>query len=204
MVVLFAIVIKKSEQPLSVDLILQYTPENKILASMIVLAFFALKSLTIIFPLSMLYFANGILFQSLTAVLISTIGLAITITIPYLIGKYLGKQAIQRICEKYPKAEHVKKYQETNTYFACFITRIVGVLPGDIVSLYFGACGTPYLVYLSAGVAGSLISIVTYTLLGAKISDPLSIEFMLVLLCRIIVSIGAIVINYKWNQRKYD
>ena len=109
MVILFVIVIKKSEQPLSVDVILKYTPENKILASIIILAFFALKSLTIIFPLSMLYFTNGILFQSLTAVLISTIGLAITITIPYLIGKCSGKEVIQKICKKYPKAEHIRR-----------------------------------------------------------------------------------------------
>lgn len=200
--IVFTVIVKKSGQPLSVNTILRYTPENTILAAGILLLLFALKSLTVVFPLSILYLASGILFQSAAAVLVSTVGLAITITVPYWIGKYSGKQAVQEICQKYPKAEMVAKYQETNTFFACFITRIVGFLPCDIVSIYFGACDTAYLIYLAAGVAGSLLSIITTTLLGEKISDPFSVEFMVVLLCRILVSVGAVLINFRLNPRK--
>ena len=200
--IVFTVIVKKSGQPLSVYTILRYTPENEILAAGILLLLFALKSLTVVFPLSILYLASGILFQPVIAVLISTAGLAVTITIPYWIGKYSGKQAVQEICKKYPKAGMLAKYQEQNIFFACFITRIVGFLPGDIVSLYFGACDTAYLIYLAAGVAGSLLSIITTTLLGEKISDPFSVEFMVVLLCRILVSVGAVLINFRLNPRK--
>ena len=200
--IIFTVSVKNSGQPLSVNTILRYTPENAILAAGILLLFFALKSLTVVFPLSILYLASGILFQPIDAVLVSTGGFAIAITIPYWIGKYSGKQAVQKICQKYPKAEMVVKYQETNTFFACFITRIVGFLPCDIVSIYFGACDTTYLLYLTAGVFGSLLSIITTTLLGEKMSDPFSVEFMIVLLCRILVSFGAVVINYRLNQKK--
>lgn len=200
--IVFTVIVKKSGQPLSVNTILRYTPENAILAAGIVLLIFALKSLTVVFPLSILYLASGILFQPVIAVLVSTAGLAITITIPYWIGKYSGKQAVQEICQKYPKAGMVAKYQKTNPFFACFIIRIVGFLPGDIVSLYFGACDTEYGIYLIAGIAGSLLSIITTTLLGEKLSDPFSVEFMIVLLCRILVSVGAVVIKYRLNQKK--
>ena len=200
--IVFTVIVKNSGEPLSVKTILRYTPENAVLAAGILLLLFALKSLTIVFPLSILYLASGVLFHPAAAVLISTTGLAITITIPYGIGRYSGKQAVQEICYKYPKAEQVAKYQETNTFFACFITRIVGFLPGDIVSIYFGACGTAYGIYLAAGITGSLLSIITTTLLGEKISDPFSVEFMIVLLCRILVSGGAIAINYWLNKKK--
>lgn len=200
--IVFTVIVKKTGEPLSVHTILRYTPANEMVAAGIVLLLFALKSLTIVIPLSILYLASGILFHPVIAVLISTAGLAITITIPYWIGRYSGKQIVQEICQKYPKAGMVAKYQETNPFFACFITRIVGVLPGDIVSLYFGACDTEYGIYLSAGIAGSLLSIITTTLLGEKISDPFSIEFMVVLLCRILVSVGAVLIKYRLNQKK--
>lgn len=62
MCIVLTIVVRKSGEPLSVETILRYTPKNEILAVGIVLAFFALKSLTIIFPLSILYLASGILF----------------------------------------------------------------------------------------------------------------------------------------------
>lgn len=197
------VIIKKSGQPLSINTILNYTPKNKIVATGVILVLFALKSLTVIFPLSMLYLSCGILFKPLIAVLISTTGLAVTITIPYWIGRFSGKQIVQEMCKKYPKIEQIKKYQETNAYFACFITRIVGILPGDIVSIYFGACSAPYFIYLVSGVTGSLLSIITNTLLGEKINDPFSIEFMIVLVCRIIVSVGAVAINYRLNKEKY-
>lgn len=200
--IILTIAVKKSGQPLSVNTILRYTPQNTILAAGIILSFFALKSLTVVFPLSILYLTSGILFRPWAAVLISTTGLAITITIPYWIGRYSGKQTVQEICRKYPKAEQIAKYQETNTFFACFITRIVGFLPCDIMSLYFGACDTDYTVYLAAGVSGSLLSVITTTLLGAEISNPLSLPFITVLLCRIGVSAGAIVINRQLNQRR--
>ena len=202
MCVVLTAAVKASGQPLSVHTILMYTPENKTLAAGILLAFFALKSLTIVFPLSILYLASGILFQPSMAVLISTLGLAITITIPYGIGRYSGKETVQEICRKYPKAAQVAKYQETNTFFACFITRIVGCLPGDMVSLYFGACAASYPVYLAAGVIGSLLSIVTTTLLGEKINDPFSAEFFIILLCRVWVAVGAVVINDQLNKKK--
>ena len=61
---------------------------------------------------------------------------------------------------------------------------------------------TPENAMLAAGVSGSLLSIITTTLLGEKISDPFSVEFMIVLLCRILVSVGAVLINYRLNQKK--
>lgn len=155
-----------------------------------------------VLPLSVLYLTCGMMFSPFSALLVSTAGLAVTITIPYLIGKYAGKQTVKSICEKYPKAAQVAVYQQKNNFFACFITRIVGFLPGDIVSLYFGACDAPYAEYLAAGIAGSMLSIVTTTLLGEKINNPFSVEFLIILLCRIAVSVGAIVVNYVMNHRK--
>ena len=159
--IILTVAVKKSGESLSVNTILRYTPQSTVLAAIIILSFFALKSLTVVFPLS-----------------------------------------IQKICRKYPKAEQIVTYQETNTFFACFITRIVGFLPCDVVSLYFGACDTVYPVYLAAGISGSLLSIITTTLLGAEINNPLSLPFIIVLLCRIGVSVCAIAINCRLNRMK--
>jgi len=200
--IMLTVIVKKSGHPLTVDTILEYTPDNTLLAIVVMLTFFALKSLTVVLPLSVLYFACGMMFSPFSALLVSTAGLAVTITIPYLIGKYAGKQTVKCICEKYPKAAQVAVYQQKNNFFACFITRIVGFLPGDIVSLYFGACDAPYAEYLAAGIAGSMLSIVTTTLLGEKINNPFSVEFLIILLCRVAVSAVAVVINHVINYKK--
>ena len=201
MTLIILVIIRKSEEPLSVKAILKYTPENIILAACVLVLFFALKSLTIMFPLSLLYFSSGVLFTPFIAVIVSMIGLATTITIPYWIGRYSGEDIIRYIETRYPKVQKLTGYQDENAFFVCFITRIVGILPGDIVSLYFGACGAKFTTYLTAGISGSLLSIVTTTLLGTKLSNPFSIEFIMVLLLRILVSAGTVVLKHYMNKR---
>ena len=203
--VILVLIVKISGEPLSVDTIVKYTPKNVVLAVIMLLLFFGLKSLTIVLPLSILYLASGILFSPVAAVFISTVGLSVSITIPYCLGKCSGKQITEEIFQKYPKAKKLSEYQKQNTFFTCFITRIVGFLPGDIVSLYFGACDVNYLIYLVAGISGSLLSIVTTTLLGEKLNNPFSIEFVLVAFCRLLVSIGSIMLKilFTKKQKKY-
>lgn len=59
------------------------------------------KSLTVVLPLSVLYFTCGMIFSPFCALIVSTTGLAVTITIPYLIGKYTGKDTVKSICENF-------------------------------------------------------------------------------------------------------
>lgn len=87
MTLILLVIVRKSEEPLSVKTILRYTPENMILAACVLVLFFALKSLTIMFPLSILYLRSGILFTPFIAVMVSMVGLTTTITIPYWIRR---------------------------------------------------------------------------------------------------------------------
>ena len=191
--VILVLIVKISGEPLSVDTIVKYTPKNVVLAVIMLLLLFGLKSLTIVLPLSI---------SPVAAVFISTVGLSVSITIPYCLGKCSGKQITEEIFQKYPKAKKLSEYQKQNTFFTCFITRIVGFLPGDIVSLYFGACDVNYLIYLVAGISGSLLSIVTTTLLGEKLNNPFSIEFVLVAFCRLLVSIGSIMLKILFTKKQ--
>ena len=193
---------KITGEPLSVHTIIKYTPKDSILAAIVILFLYALKSLTVVFPLAILYLASGIIFPTWIAILINILGLAITFTIPYWIGRYFGDEAIEEIYNRFPKMKEVTKYQNSNAFFACFITRIVGFLPGDIVSIYFGACNTNFPVYLTGGISGCLLSIITTTIIGEKLNNPFTKEFLVVLLIRIIVIIGAIVLNKKIKSTK--
>lgn len=202
MTITFGFMVHQSNVPLSVESVLAYTPSDPVLAGIALMLFFALKSFTIILPISVLYLTSGVLFSSKIAILVSTVGLTVTISLPYWIGRYSGEETVKEICAKYPKANQIAVYQQENKFFACFITRIVGFLPGDIVSLYFGSCRIKYSIYLIAGVSGSMFSIITTTLLGTKLSNPRSIEFLIVLICRIMVSIGAIVLQHLFKIQK--
>ena len=72
MTLILLVIVRKSEEPLSVETILKYTPENMILAACVLVLFFALKSLTIMFPLSILYLSSGVLFTPFIVFFAST------------------------------------------------------------------------------------------------------------------------------------
>ena len=197
-----SIMVKASEGKITSDTILRYTPDNIYIAIVIILSLFALKSISVVFPLSVLYLASGILFRPFLSVLVSIVGFWITITIPYFIGYVYGKDINVYIKKKYPKIEKLEILQSENTFFVCFITRIVGFLPADILSIYFGICRVSYRIYAIAGVSGSLLSIITTTLLGNQLKDPFSKEFVIILICRIGLVIFSIVINYIFSKKE--
>lgn len=67
------------------------------------ISLFAVKSLTIIIPLPSLYVASGILFDPLKAVAVSYLGLAVTITIPFILGRWSGTEEIHYIKKSIPR-----------------------------------------------------------------------------------------------------
>ena len=52
-----------------------------------------------------------------------------------------------------------------------FLLRLAGVLPGDLVSLYLGAAGTPWRAYLAGGLLGNSPRVLSATVLGAALWD---------------------------------
>ncbi|MDU1043258.1 TVP38/TMEM64 family protein [Peptoniphilus rhinitidis] len=163
---------------------------------------FAIKSLTIVIPLPSLYVASGILFSPLKAVLVSYLGLAITLTIPFILGRWSGAEEMEYIKKKYPKIEKVIEMQERNEFLASFVIRLIGWFPCDVLSFYFGACKTNYLKYITSALLGCSIGVITNTLLGDVILNPFSWQFIVLLLIKIAISASVIAITYRVNKGK--
>ena len=115
--VILVLIVKISGEPLSVDTIVKYTPKNVVLAVIMLLLIFWIKELDDSSAAFYLYLASGILFSPVAAVFISTVGLSVSITIPYCLGKCSGKQITEEIFQKYPKAKKLSEYQKQNTVF---------------------------------------------------------------------------------------
>lgn len=177
----------------------QGNPKKSITSLMLL---FAIKSLTIVIPLPSLYVASGILFSPIKAVIISYLGLAITLTIPFVLGRWSGSDEMDYIKNKYPKIDKVIEIQERNEFLASFIIRLIGWFPCDVLSFYFGACRTNYLKYITSSLLGCSIGVITNTLLGDVILNPLSWQFIVLLLIKIAISASVIAITYHVNKKK--
>lgn len=186
----------------SVESLVAQASGNPVRSVIWLLLLFAIKSLTIVIPLLSLYVASGILFPPVWAVCVSFLGLAITMTFPYLLGRWSGAEEMDYIKAKYPKIEKLVDIQKRNEFFASFIVRLIGWFPCDITSFYFGASRTDYPLYLFSGLLGSAISVITNTLLGDVLMNPLSLPFFLLMVIKVLTSAGAIAIAYFYNRGK--
>ena len=74
--------------------LLTYTPPNLLLAAAGILALYAVKSLSVVFPLSVLYIACALWFGRWGGLMMCYLGLTVSCTLPYLIGRRFGAGSI--------------------------------------------------------------------------------------------------------------
>ena len=165
----------------SVEDILSYAPKDLWLAAGFLLLLYAVKSLSIAFPIIVLQVAAGHLFAPAAALAINILGLAIDLSIPYGIGRFSGSGLTARLLARYPKMDSLMKSQEGHYLFLSFFLRVIYLLPGDVVSMYFGSIKAPYSTTLLGGLLGGLPSLLAATLLGASVSQVGSPAFWIAL-----------------------
>lgn len=197
-VVLFCFLHRES---VSIDGILKYTPNSPLLATVMILILFAIKSISIVIYCGILYAVNGILFPLPYAILLNICGTAIMVSVPYWIGKTTGSQVAQRITEKHPKATILKDMRSKNDFLFSFLTRIIGVLPSDIVSLYMGAIQVNYWKYLFGCLLGFLPSTITFPLMGMNITNVRSPEFLISLCIELLFMIVSAVVCLIYRKK---
>ena len=176
----------------TLDGVLMMSPANRVLAALVLLGLFALKSLSVVMYCGILFAASGILFPLPIAIIINLCGSAIMCTISYLMGRQLGAGAVEELRKKYPKLEVLKDMRRGNDFFYSFLLRALNILPLDVTSAYLGAAGLKYTPYLWGSQAGMLSSCVLFPILGMNINTPMSPEFLISLGIEGCVSLGAI------------
>ena len=186
----------------SVEDILSYAPRNVWLAAGFLLLLYLAKSLSVAFPIIVLQVAAGHLFAPAAALALNVLGLAVDLTVPFWIGRFSGSGLTARLLARYPRLDGLLESQEGHYLFLSFFLRVIYLLPGDIVSMYFGSVRGPYLTYLLGGLLGGLPSLLAATLLGASVSQPGSPAFWLALGITAGVSVFSLLGYLLWQKRQ--
>lgn len=185
---------------MTVDKILNYTPENQLMTAIFILIMFLCKSLTVMFPVAVIYVVTGILFTPFVAILINILGISISFAYSYWIGYMSEGNIREQLMIRYKKLEKVDTLMKNNEWVATFIVRIVGIVPLDMVSMFLGSMKLSFSKYMTASILGALPILVTTTLIGITVRDPFSMEFIFSILFRISISGIAIFIS----KRKFN
>lgn len=186
---------------ISVQTILDYTPDNLLTASLILLILYAVKSMTIVFPIIILEVAVGHLFTTIPAIIINSLGILIGFIISYFTGYFSGSNAVKKLVKKYPALDNIIKTQSKNSFFTCFFLRTLCILPGDAVSICLGAVKFPFRIYLIASMLGSFPRTILATLFGSSVTEPTSPMFWISIVLMTLYS-GVTLLIYKRNTKE--
>ncbi|TFZ41140.1 DedA family protein [Soehngenia longivitae] len=181
-------------EEITVDNILNMSPINRAVASIFILILYLIKSVSIVGPIMALYIASGLIFPLYLAIPLNILGVAIGLTYSYRIGYSSGDFLKEKILSRYEKLNEFYSVVKDNEWFSAFIIRIVGILPHDIVNMFFGSLRISYYKYMTASIIGLMPMLIISTVIGRTITDPTSPEFLLAIIMRVVLSIGAALI----------
>ena len=181
--------------------ILSYTPQQPILAVLLLLLLFGIKSISIFLYSGLLYAASGILFPLPAAILVNIAGTAVMVSIPYWLGKKLGSRAVQYILHRWPKFAVLHDLRGSSDFFFVLIVRLLGVLSADAVSAYMGAVGVKYRDYLPACLLGFLTTCILFPIMGMSITDIRSPQFLVAAGIELAVTLTSCIAFYFYQKK---
>ncbi len=174
----FAVYIFRSGS-LTVEHIVSYTPQNTYQAALVVIGLFAVKSLTIFVPLTVLYIATGIIFPLPIALAVSSLGLIISIILPYFLGRQLGRNIVGKFLTKYERTNELRRFRYENELLFSFILRTIKIIPSDLVGMVLGAEKMPLKKYIPGSLVGLLPTLISTIIMGSSAEKPSSVLFII-------------------------
>ncbi|MBQ9720652.1 MAG: hypothetical protein IJV64_08165, partial [Oscillospiraceae bacterium] len=99
------------------------------------------------------------------------------------------------------KLHELRRMRENSSFFLSFISRAIGVLPCDVVSMYFGSTRLNYPAYISGAVLGFMPDLICATILGQKIEERGSPGFWITVAINLLACVGSYFI-YRWYNTR--
>jgi len=201
MIGICALIYLKFFRGVTIEHILEFTPENLWLAALVMVGLFALKSLSVFFPMLILIAASGSIFPTfLSAFIVNCTGVAVMILIPYAVGRFAEREFVEGLINK--NAAKLRELKSDNELFIAYFLRVINILPCDLVSMFLGSAGFGLWKYMLGSFLGILPGIITTTLMGANVEHPSSPKFWLSVVVEFIFAAASSVWYYFYKKRK--
>ena len=174
-----------------------------VMAIFIALLLFAIKGVVMFIPLSGLYLAVGaVMNDEIIALLVNLTGIVICLSIAYFNGTKITMERAEEIYRKFPKIKMLDDFESENSLLFSFLIRIFGIVPCDVVSMYCGIKKIPYKEFLLGSVAGMIPGLILTGIIGANITNPLSVPFLGSCALQLAGTLGSLYIYKKKIKRK--
>ncbi len=190
-----AVQLKKNPELVSPENIVKLVSSNPIIAVFQFVVLYLLKGISMVFPSAILNIAAGMVFEFPFSALVSGLGIFAEYIALYVVGRFLGKDIVEEFKQKYLIVNKIDSIQNHNSFFTCFIIRIMGVVSYDMASIYLGASGVEFGGFIMGSMCGAALNIIIDGLVGKYIFNPLSWQLWVVVIIRGAVIAMAILVK---------
>lgn len=202
LIIAFAVLYFVFRDKITADIIKDFAPKSASLAVLFMMLIGAMKGLSVFCPFVLIELIGTLLFkEKVAAILANTAAIAATFSAAYLVGRCSGSVMVDKLRERYPKFNDFYSLIKRNSLFAVFALRIIGVLPMDVVSMYFGASKISYPKYLVLSLLGAAPDLILETIIGAEIRNYRSKTFWIAVACRMAFTAITLLIYRLWIKR---
>lgn len=150
--------------------LVEAAPERIVPAVFTVLVFYALKSLTVFFPLPLLYLLSADIFPQSAAIVVNAAGLVVAATVPWIIGKRSDSRTLDQHMDP-QTAEVIHNLKMDNPFLYTFALRATH-LAYDPISMYLGNQGIPWHFLALGTLAGTGPAMAAITIIGENVFSP--------------------------------
>lgn len=171
-------------------------------AMLLIWGIYVVKAVLLVLPASVIYISVGVALDWKTAVLVNLLGIAIEVIITYFLGKFLGKDAVEKKLRGTKGGDKLLSMKDKNKNLATFIIRFVPAFPIDFSSLFMGAFDFKFLPYFLCSVAGIAPRVIAFTILGDKIYDLIPMKYIVLVAIAAIPVAGVVMLIKKVLGKK--
>lgn len=159
-----------------------YIKGGTLTVALIIISFTVVKSFALVFPPAVIFAVSGLLLDNLwVAILVNFIGVALSVIMPYYLGRFTGKEMLDTLKVKFPKIKKLDDFAGKNEFMVVYVVKASGIVPSDLMNVVYGAMNINFMKYFIASNIGMLPFNILFTLLANKgdLSNPYSLLYII-------------------------
>lgn len=166
--------------------------DNRWLIIIVIFLLYLLRSLSMMYPYTVLYIISAMVFRPVWSFVINMTGMAFTFAFRYYTGIQMGEGYLNRVLARYPSINAAFESEGRGSPYILFALRLVPFFPINTVSQLYGTIEYPFGVYMALSVIAMAPRLISYSFIGNSVYDPLSSAFFVPLTVLLIFTGGSL------------
>lgn len=157
--------------------------------ALVILVFmFLLKSVIPLIPFSVMFISAGMVFPTVIAVFISTLGVALLCTVKFFWGRQYGGGSVQKIVFRSRRATKFMGFRDKGNRWILGLLCFIPVFPIGSVSRAYGATRMSFATFITLIIPGIMPRIVLWSFVGVNIFEPFTVGFIAPFIILLVIS----------------